>query len=106
MANTMAHDSMVRRLQEDVEERKAGINALIAHAQATNRDLNDAETGSINAMRERIGAINTQLDVLAMASGTIHEVQDRMSQIDSAIQRGRRESVDKVEYRSAGAWLL
>lgn len=106
MANSHANDAMIRRLEEELEERNSFVQGLIAGAQDTERDLNDTEKASLASARDRMGAIKEQLDTLEATADLAKQVRTRANEIDQAISDGRRTPTGDVEYRSAGAYLL
>ena len=103
--NTGASDAMVSRLQNELEERNAYIQGLIAGAQDKERDLTDAETASLTEARERVQSLNTQLETLTSTTEIAAQVYQRSRELDVAVGRARK-GTSEVEYRSAGAFLL
>lgn len=106
MANSHANDAMIRRLEKELEERNNAVQALIANAQDTERDLNESETETIDGLKVRMGEIKTQLDTLVSSSEMATQVHARMTEVDQAYSVARRRGEQKVEYRSAGEYLL
>lgn len=109
MMSKMAHanDAMIRRLEKELEERTAAAQGIIATAQDSERDLNQAERETLSGLRDRIGKLKDQLGELESTADLAGQVADRMKQFDKAISLARK-SGDRngVEYRSAGAWAL
>jgi HK97 family phage major capsid protein len=101
-----ANDGMIRRLQKELEERSSAAQAIIANAQDSERDLNDAETETLQGLRGRIGKLKDQLSELEATSELTEQVATRMKQFDQAVTSARRAGTNEVEYRSAGAWAL
>ena len=106
MANTPT-DSMLVRLQKELEERSALIEGIVGSAQDNERDLTDSEIQLTNEARSRITSIEQQLDVLNQTRGRVIEARERVERANTEMAR-MRHTVDKgaVEYRSAGAYLL
>lgn len=101
-----ANDAMIRRLQKELEERTSAAQGLIATAQDTERDLNQAERETLAGLRDRIGVLKEQLGELEATADLAGQVAARMKQFDQAITTARRNGDRKMEYRSAGEWAL
>ncbi len=105
MATAFANDAMIRRLEKELEERNSASQALIANAQDSERDLNDAEKETLSGLRDRMVEIRSQLVELEATADLAAQVNDRMKQVDLAITTARRTGSTEVEYRSTGAYL-
>ena len=102
----MHTDSMIARLQGDLEERTAVIEGLVAQAEAEHRDLNDAEMQLMASAQSRIGEVQAQLAPLREASRIALESRQRAQQLNAEIQRGRGDAGrGPVEYRSAALYV-
>jgi HK97 family phage major capsid protein len=101
-----ANDAMIRRLQKELEERTSAAQGLIATAQDTERDLNQAERETLAGLRDRISALKDQLGELEATADLAGQVATRMKQFDQAITTARRNGDRQMEYRSAGEWAL
>jgi HK97 family phage major capsid protein len=99
-----ANDAMIRRLEQELENRNGGVQGLIANANDAGRDLNDAERETITGLQNRMSAIKEQLDLLENSSVQANETFARLQQIDVAMTTSRKPT-QAVEYRSAGAWV-
>lgn len=110
MAKDHANDAMIRRLEKELEERNSAAQAIIANAQDANggegRDLNDAEKETIAGAQNRMLQIKEQLDILEASSTAARETKKRLKDIDDAMGTVRRTGESKIEYRTAGAWML
>jgi HK97 family phage major capsid protein len=106
MAGSQANDSMIRRLEKELEERNAAVQGIIATAQDSERDLNDAEKETMGSLRDRMGHIKDQLTELEATREAAEMVSSRMRQLDQALTTARRVGSEEIEYRSAGAWAL
>lgn len=108
MAKQIGHasDGMIRRLQKELEERASAAEAIIANAQDADRDLNESEEETLTNLRDRMGALNKQLDSLEDTAKLKDQVATRMKQLDHAATAVRRVGNEEIEYRSAGAWAL
>lgn len=104
MAISDANDAMIRRLEKELEERNGAAQGLIANANDSDRDLNDAERETLTGIQTRMAAIKDQLGVLEASSKAASETSTRLKQLDVAMTQTRRAGTTEVEYRSAGAW--
>lgn len=104
--NSHANDAMIRRLENELEERNAFVQGLIANVQDAERDLNDTEKASLLEARSRMGALKDQIDQLEDTARVASEIASRAKQVDQAIMTARRSyEAGPVEYRSTGAYL-
>ena len=108
MSNKIGHasDGMIRRLQNELEERASAAEAIIANAQDADRDLNASEEETLSNLRDRMGDLNRQLDSLQDTAKLKDQVGARMRQLDQAATAVRRVGQEEIEYRSAGGWAL
>jgi HK97 family phage major capsid protein len=106
MAGSQANDSMIRRLEKELEERNAAVQGIVSTAQDAERDLNDAEKETMGSLRDRMGQIKDQLTELESTREAAEMVSMRMKKLDQALVTARRVGSEEVEYRSAGAWAL
>jgi HK97 family phage major capsid protein len=105
VATAFANDAMIRRLEKELEERNSASQALIANAQDSERDLNDAEKETLGGLRDRMVELRSQLTELEATADLASQVNDRMKQVDQAITTARRTGSMEVEYRSTGHYL-
>ena len=100
-------DSMILRLEKELEERTALIEGVVGAAQDAERDMTKNEQELTAEARKRITDIEQQLDTLYDSRKRTTEARERVHKVNSEMSRLRHE-VDKgpVEYRSAGAFLL
>ena len=99
-----ASDAMIYRLEKELEERNNAAQAIIANAQNTERDLNEAEKDTLKGLRERITEVRSQLEVAEMTTKIVGETHERMQQLDVAMTTARRDT-PQIEYRSAGQYV-
>jgi HK97 family phage major capsid protein len=105
--NSQANDAMIRRLENELNERNAFVQGLIANVQDGERDLNDTEKSSLAEARSRMGEIKAQIDELEDTARIAQEIATRAKQVDQAITTARRTGEKgPVEYRSAGHWMV
>jgi HK97 family phage major capsid protein len=99
-------DSMIARMEAELEERNAFNNGLIGAAQDADRDLSDNETELIQTSKKRIDQINSQLDTLRETRSTTIAARERARELSKEMMRLRREvDAGPVEYRSTGEYL-
>jgi HK97 family phage major capsid protein len=104
--NSHANDAMIRRLENELEERNAFVQGLITNAQDSERDLNDSEKSSLAETRGRMGELKGQIEELEETARIAHEISARARQVDQAITVARKNYAEgPVEYRSTGAYL-
>jgi HK97 family phage major capsid protein len=101
-----ANDAMIRRLEEELNERNAYAQGIIEGAQDKERDLNDHEKAQLVEVRSRMADLKDQLEELESTARIAREVSTRARQIDSAISTARATPPQEVEYRSTGAYLV
>lgn len=105
--NSQANDAMIRRLENELEERNSFVQGTIANAQDAERDLNDTEKTSLAESRSRMTAIKEQLDELERTADIARDVANRAKQIDHEITLARKTGGEApVEYRSTGEYLV
>lgn len=103
---TNATDSMVTRLEADIEEQNTIANGIVRSAEEGKRDLSEAELNLVKAARARVGEITNQLETLYEARQVGEEAHKRAREIDTAIAGIRGQAHSTVEYNSPGAYLL
>jgi HK97 family phage major capsid protein len=97
---------MVTRLEGEVEERSAFISGLVKGAEDASRDLTATEMELINGAKERVTAVRAQLDTLYETREIAESAKVRATQVNEALSGLRGPTPGKVEYRSAGAFIL
>jgi transcription elongation GreA/GreB family factor len=98
--NSHANDAMIRRLENELEERNAFVQGLITNAQDSERDLNDSEKSSLAETRGRMGELKGQIEELEETARIAHEISARARQVDQAITVARKNYAEgPVEYR-------
>jgi HK97 family phage major capsid protein len=101
-----ATDAMIRRLEDELEERNTFVQGLVAGAQDAGRDLSSQEMELIASAQNRIGQVSDQLTPLRETSRITIESRNRAREINNEIQNARRRGgVGPVEYRSAGEYI-
>jgi HK97 family phage major capsid protein len=106
-SNTAANDEMIRRLENELQEKQNFANEIVSRAQSSERDLSDDEKGLISETRGRMEVIKGQLDTIEDISRVAYETTTRARQVGQAIDTMKgRQSVGTIEYRSAGAYAM
>ena len=100
-------DSMILRLEKEVEERAALIDGVVGSAQEAERDLTQNERELTAEARKRIENVEQQLETLYEARNRTTKAREKVQTVHNELGRMRAE-VDHgpVEYRTAGAFLI
>ena len=105
--NSHANDAMIRRLENELEERNSFVQGLITNAQDSERDLNDSERSSLAETRGRMGELKAQIEELEETARIAHEISSRARQVDQAITVARKNyDAGPVDYKTTGAYLV
>lgn len=105
--NAGAGDTMVRRLNNELDEQENLVRSIMERANAGNRDMNDEERNIMAECRGRMESIQTQLSEVNEVNKMAYETRSNAKIIDSAIAQYKGQpDVGEVEYRSAGAWAM
>lgn len=98
---------MLTRLQTELEERNTFIDGVIQGAEEGNRDLDSKEMELLTRARDRIAILNGQIDPLKETARIAHDSRKRTAELAAEIASARSpEMAQRVEYRSAGAYVL
>lgn len=102
-----ATDSLLARYQGEIEERNSFIEQVVEEAERSARDLTPQEVEMIGRTRDRISAINDQVEPLRQAAEIAAESRLRTEQIADQFRIARgSDGPRSVEYRSAGAYVM
>ncbi|MBO0743667.1 MAG: phage major capsid protein [Candidatus Dormibacteraeota bacterium] len=102
-----ATDALLARLQGEIEERSTFMDNLVEGAEKDSRDLTEQELTLLARTRERIQAINLQVDPLREAAKIAEDSRKRTAQIAEQFREARDPDAAKpYEYRSAGGYIL
>ena len=106
-SNSHANDAMIRRLENELDERNQFTQGVIAGAQDAERDLNDTEKTQLAETRARMVELKEQIETLESTADLARDVANRAKEIDQAITTARRTGrTEPIEYRSTGAYLM
>src|SRR3954465_7053489 len=97
--------AMLKRLREEHENKVTFIDGLTETALKENRDLSTNELELITRSQGRVGALKTQIDVLAVDVAISAESTAQLDRLTSAVARPTAGAGAAPEYRSAGAFL-
>jgi HK97 family phage major capsid protein len=100
-----ALDTVVRKLEKELEERKSAYEAILGNAADKDREPNDSEKSTLGELTNRMEQINEQLTEYDRTESVIGQFTTRAKQLDQTISM-RRHTPEGVEYRSAGEWAL
>lgn len=100
-----ALDSVIRKLEGELDERKNGYEAILAHAEQEGREPTESEMSTMNELTVRMKAIGDQLKAYDETDKIQRDFSNRSKELDVAIQT-RRETGGDVSYRSAGEYVL
>ena len=102
-----ATDALLARLQAEVEERSSFMDGIVEDAEKASRDLTAEEMGLLARTRERIQAVQDQIDPLAEAAKIAHTSRQRTAEIAEQFRAARDpDAIRSYEYRSAGQYIL
>ena len=98
-------DQMITRYMEEMQEKRQLVDGLVEKAQTERRDLDEKEMELVTRSRDRIKEIDGQLDPLVEARRIHVDSEERIATLAEFV--GEREGPpSKIEYRSAGAYIL
>ena len=103
---TNYQDTMVSRLETEVDERSAFISGLVRGAEENNRDLTANEMELIGNAKDRVTEIRSQLDTLYETRQISESAKQRAGEVSTALAGIRGPERGNVEFRSAGEYLL
>lgn len=99
-------DAMFSRLENEVDERKQFIDGIVEAAHSSNRDIDPKEMELITRAKDRIVILNGQLDPLRDTIRIANDSSKRVREMATELATARSpEMGQKVEYRSAGAYI-
>ena len=103
---TNYQDSMVTRLEVEINERTAFIQGLVRSAEDAQRDMTDAEMELVKGARSRVDELKIQLDTLYETREVTEGAIKRSAEVNQAMESIRGRVTNPTEYASAGAYLL
>jgi HK97 family phage major capsid protein len=100
-------DSLLARYQTEIEDRQKFIDGLTEAADRDNRDLEPSELELITRARERMTTVSGMLEPLRDTARIAQQSREMTAKIQEEIRAARSpEAAQKVEYRSAGQYIL
>jgi hypothetical protein len=102
-----ATDQMLARLQAEIDERQTQIDGIVSGAETAGRDLDEKELELLERFGNRLKILRAQIEPIGETAKITAESRARMSEISGHIAAVRSpEMAQKVEYRSAGAYVM
>ena len=99
-----ALDTVIRKLESELEERKSAYEAILSHAEKEGREPNDAEKATLTELTNRMSELNNSLTGYDATEKVIGQFTTRAKELDQSIST-RRAQPD-IEYRSAGEYAV
>lgn len=106
MGTTNFQDTMVSRMESEINERNAFITGLIRSAEEAQRDLSEAELELVKGARSRVSEVQVQLDTLYETREVTEGASKRAAEVNSALEQIRGRVSNPVQYRTAGDYLF
>lgn len=102
-----SNDAMIRRLEQELEEKTTFANGILERANAGNRDLSENEREQLSETRSRMTVLKDQIEDVNETFKVAYETRNRSREVGQEIDklRGRRPETE-VEYRSSGAYIV
>lgn len=100
---------VLTRLCEQRDQQVDFVNQMLERVDADDRDLVDAERANLKAARERVGELNTQIDMLEEFDGMVETHSASVSRLSAPrMERAQRPLGEPTaaEYRTAGAFIV
>ncbi len=101
-----ALDSVIRKLEGELKERKSAYEAILGHAEQENREPSEAEQNTLTSLTTRMSEIGSKLKEYDESQRIVDEFESRARHLDTAIQTRRSSQPADVQYRSAGDYAL
>jgi HK97 family phage major capsid protein len=98
-------DELLAGYAAEIEERQSFIDGLIKATQDKGEDLDEGKLELITRARDRIAKVNDQMKPLEESRRIAGDSKQRIQQL-AAFMSGRDKPPEKVEYRSAGQYIL
>jgi HK97 family phage major capsid protein len=104
---TAANDTMIRRLNDELDEKATFANGLVERANAANRDLTDEERATLVETRGRMESLQAQLTDIQDITRVAYETRNRAREVQQSVDHIKgKPTVGEVEYRSAGHYMM
>jgi HK97 family phage major capsid protein len=103
---TNFQDSMVTRLESEINERTAFVTGLVRSAEEAQRDMTEAEMDLVKGARSRVSELKVQLDTLYETREVTEGASKRAAEVNQALESIRGRVSNPVEYRTAGEYVL
>jgi len=104
---TGSNDIMIRRLEQEFEEKQTFANGLLERANAASRDLTTNEREQLAEIRGRMTDLQGQMDDVNQTFKIAYETHNRGREIGQEIEKLKgRKPEGEIEYRSSGAYIV
>lgn len=100
-----ALDTVIRKLEGELDEKKSAYEAILGHADKEDREPNESEKATLSELTNRMQQLNESLEGYDATDKVIGQFTTRAKQLDQAITT-RRQAPSGVEYRSAGDYTV
>ena len=101
-----ASDQMLARLAAEIEQQQTFQDKLLEDAEKDGRDLTDNEMELFTRSRDRLQALNTQIEPVKESRRISHDSQNMIADLAKYLHDETKKPAGVVEYRSAGAYVL
>lgn len=106
-AATGSHDTILRRYEQEFEDKRIFAEGILERANAGNRDLSPDELIQLTETRGRMEALQSQMGEIQETFKTAYETRNRSVEIGAEIEKLKGRKPDyEVEYRSSGAYIV
>lgn len=99
-----ALDTVIRKLEGELDERKSAYEAVLSHAEKEGREPNEAEASTMGELTVRMKEIGDQLKGYDETDKVIGQFTTRAKELDLSIST--RRATPDVAYRSAGEYAV
>jgi hypothetical protein len=82
---TAANDTMIRRLNDELDEKATFANGLVERANAANRDLTDEERATLVETRGRMESLQAQLTDIQDITRVAYETRNRAREVQQSV---------------------
>jgi HK97 family phage major capsid protein len=100
-----ALDTQIRKLENELEDKKSAYEALLSHADKEGREPNEMEDATLSELTTRMEEINARLVSFDKTEQVLDQFQTRATELDQRIAT-RREEPGGVKYGTAGDYMV
>lgn len=104
---TGSSDTIIRRLQQEFDDKRIFAEGILERANAANRDLSQAESEQLVETRGRMEALESQMNEVQATFKVAYEGRNRARDIGMEIEKLKGTPMTgEVEYRSSGEYIF